>query len=190
MAMTTIFIILSLILMIVLIMIVNVYNQLIKDRQMTDEAFASMDVFLKKRYDLIPMLVSVTKGAKDYESNVLQEIVKLRSQGLSGQLSVSALGKNEQQLGDRIQQLLVLVESYPDIKANTNFQQLHQSLVEVEDDISKARRYYNATVRHYLTYKQQFPNVIIASLFNFANVEYFAVNDSSERNAPKVSLDS
>ncbi|GAA5103999.1 LemA family protein [Wohlfahrtiimonas larvae] len=167
---------------------VSIYNQLIKHQQMSKEAFAGMDVFLKKRYDLIPMLVSVTKGARDYEANVLKEIVELRSQGLNGNLSVGDLGKNELKLSDRISQLLVLVENYPEIKANQSFKQLHESLVKVEDDISKARRYYNATVRHYLTYKQQFPNVIIASMFHFPMIEYFAVDDSTERNAPTVSL--
>lgn len=165
-----------------------IYNKLIKQQQMSNEAFASMDVFLKKRYDLIPMLVSVTKGAKEYEANVLKEIVELRSQGLNGNLSVKNLGRNELKLSERINQLLVLVESYPDIKASQSFQQLHQSLVQIEDDISKARRYYNATVRHYLTYKQQFPNVIVAALFNFPTIEYFAVNDTSERIAPTVQL--
>lgn len=188
MTITTILIIISVILLLIIIGIISTYNQLIKHKQMSNEAFASMDVFLKKRYDLIPMLVSVTKGARDYEANVLKEIVELRSQGLNGNLSVGDLGKNELKLSDRINQLLVLVENYPDIKANQSFQQLHQSLVKIEDDISKARRYYNATVRHYLTYKQQFPNVIVASMFNFPMIEYFAVNDLTERNAPTVEL--
>lgn len=188
MTITTILIIISVAALLIMIFTVTVYNQLIKHRQMSNEAFASMDVFLKKRYDLIPMLVSVTKGARDYEANVLKEIVALRSQGLNGNLSVGDLGKNELKLSDRIHQLLMLVENYPDIKANHNFQQLSESLVKIEDDISKARRYYNATVRHYLTYKQQFPNVIIASMFNFPMIEYFAVNDSTERNAPTITL--
>lgn len=188
MTITAIFIMISACSMLILMGMISVYNQLIKHQQMSNEAFASMDVFLKKRYDLIPMLVSVTKGARDHEANVLKEIVELRSQGLHGNLSVSELGQNELKLSDRINQLLVLVEDYPDIKANQSFQQLHQSLVKIEDDISKARRYYNATVRHYLTYKQQFPNVIVAAMFSFPMIEYFAVNDSAERNAPTVVL--
>lgn len=188
MTITAIFIIISACSMLILMGMITIYNQLIKQRQMANEAFASMDVFLKKRYDLIPMLVAVTKGAKDYESNVLKEIVELRSQGLSGNLSVGDLGQNELKLSDRIHQLLILVEAYPEIKANQSFQQLHTSLVEVENDISKARRYYNATVRHYLTYKQQFPNVIVASIFKFPVIEYFAVDDATERKAPRFSL--
>ncbi len=188
MTITTIFIIILVILLLIIIGIISVYNQLIKHQQMSNEAFASMDVFLKKRYDLIPMLVSVTSGARDHEAKVLKEIIDLRSQSLNGKLSVGKLGENELKLSDRINQLLLLLESYPDIKANQNFQQLHQSLVQIEDDISKARRYYNATVRHYLTYKQQFPNVIIASMFNFSGIEYFAVNDAVERNAQTISL--
>lgn len=183
----TVLIIIAVIILLLSIVAI-IYNKLIKQQQLSNEAFASMDVFLKKRYDLIPMLVSVTKGAKEYESNVLKEIVELRSQGLNGDLSRGRLGQNELRLSERINQLLVLVENYPDLKVNESFQQLHQSLVKIEDDISKARRYYNATVRHYLTYKQQFPNVIVATLFKFPTLEYFAVNDNSERNAPMVQL--
>lgn len=166
--------------------IISTYNSLIKQQQMTREAFSSMDVFLKKRYDLIPMLVSVTKSAKDHEASVLQDIVALRAKGMSGQMSVAALGENEQMLSDKINQLLVLVENYPDIKANTNFQKLHDSLVSIEEDLSKARRYYNATVRHYMTDRTQFPSIFIASAFNFPKADYFSVNDPSERSVPSI----
>lgn len=186
--MNTTTIIILVIVVVLLIIMITIYNSLIKQKQMTSEAFASVDVFLKQRYDLIPMLVSVTKGAKEYESTVLKEIVELRSKGLSGGLSVGELGHNEQQLSDRINQLLVLVENYPEIKANVSFQKLHDSLVTIEDNISKARRYYNATVRHYMTYKYQFPNVIVAALLRFSTVEYFAVDNDAERIAPNVQL--
>lgn len=173
----TITMIISAIVTIILIVMIVIYNALIKQRQMTLEAFSGIDVYLKQRYDLIPPLVSAVKGATDQESFVLNEIVALRSKGLKGHLSVGELGQNEQRLSECIQQLLVSMEHYPELKNHLNFQKPQDLLENIETNLRDAHRNYNIAVRHYLTYKQQFPNVIVAALFNFSDVEYFELEN-------------
>ncbi|NLD09326.1 MAG: LemA family protein [Xanthomonadaceae bacterium] len=165
-----------------------VYNQLIRRKMLIEEAYAGIDVQLQLRYDLVPMLVEVVKATRLHESSTLKEVIELRSRGMSGTLSVEALGKNEVALSRALARLMVNVENYPELRTNQNFLELQTQLVDIEDLLGEARRYYNATVRYFNIYKQQFPNVLIANLFRFSDGTYFAVSEDNARKSPGVSL--
>jgi LemA protein len=150
-----------------------------------------VDVELNRRYDLIPNLVETVKGYASHESGTLEEVVRLRNQAAgmaTGAPSEQRAGV-EEQLSGAIRQLLVTVEAYPDLKANTNFLELQRQLADTEDRIANGRRYYNANVRNYNTRIESFPTNIIAGFGKFERATYFEVNDAAVRQAPKVSFD-
>jgi len=162
--------------------VMTTYNGLIGLRNKVDEAFSTMDVYLKKRFDQIPNLVATVKGYAKHEAETLEKVIKLRQGAVTTDDKVEA----EKQMSSALRQLLVTVEAYPDLKADTQFQELMQALKEVELDIANARRYYNGSVRQYNDKIQMVPSNIVANLFNFTTRKMYEVDDAEERKNVKV----
>ena len=177
------YVILIIIILLVIILLAF-YNSFRRMDNKVKEAFSTMDVYLKKRYDLIPNLVSITKGYAKYESETLENIVKERS--YSSIPDGEKLETNEN-ITDGINKLLAVAEAYPDLKANDNFKKLSDNLVQVEDEIANARKYYNAVIRLYNNKVEMFPSNIFAKLFGYKTKEMFEA-DSKDRESVRVDL--
>jgi len=178
--------IISLILIVTVIWGIVIYNTLVRDKNRVHEGWSDIDVQLKLRHNLIPNLVSATKQYAQYEQAVLTTITELRSQ--SEQVSsIDKKGVIEEQLGSGLQKLLALVEQYPDLKANENFTKLQDELVDIEQQIQYARRYYNGAVRNLNISIERFPNLLIANIFAFRQSEFFQLESDEMRRAVKVS---
>lgn len=162
------------------------YNTLVSLSNKVKEAFATMDVYLKKRWDLIPNLVEVVKGYAKHESGVLEDIVKLRNSSYDKMSLTNKLETNEQ-LTSGITKLMAVVENYPDLKASQNFSDLSKQLSSVEDEIANSRKYYNAIVRKINTKIQMFPSNIVANIFKFESSKMFEI-DPEEKDNVKVKL--
>ncbi|MDL2313532.1 LemA family protein [Desulfovibrio sp. OttesenSCG-928-C14] len=164
---------------------ISVYNRLINMRTLKEEGWSGIDVQLKRRHDLIGNLVNTIKGYMQHEKAVLEEIARLRTaaQQASGVANVAAA---ESGLNQALGRLFAVMENHPDLKANTNAMHLQESLTVLEDDIHKARRYYNATVRDLNIIIQSFPSNIIARRFNFKEDEFFELNNAAEAAVPEV----
>lgn len=152
------------------------YNKLICSVVKVREAFSTMDVYLKKRYDLVPNLVQVVKGYTSYESETFSRIVELRNSAQTFKEQIDS----EKQITNALNGLLVLAEDYPDLKADTQFLELQRQLKAIEDDIEKSRRYYNGTVAHLNASIKMFPNNIVAKKCNIEEEPFFKVSDSAE----------
>ncbi len=184
--MTNIPIIIGFLLLIVLIFVAIAYNLLVQSRNKVKEAFSTMDVYLKKRFDLIPSLVEVVKGYAKHETDTLQEVTRMRSASQVNDLN-SAIN-NEMKIGDALKSLLVMVENYPELKANTNFLDLQERLSKMEEEIAFSRRYYNGSVRGYNNLCQMFPWNLIASIFGFKTLPMYQVESDQERRVVDVKL--
>ncbi|HBI64531.1 MAG TPA: hypothetical protein DDX51_05385 [Clostridiales bacterium] len=160
------------------------YNGLIRMRNQCDEAFATMDVYLKKRFDLIPNLVSTVKGYAKHESETLEKIIAARGANHSGSLDERM--KYENSVSGALRQIFALSENYPDLKANTNFLDLQGQLKKVEEDIANSRKYYNAVVKQYNDKCMTVPSNIIASLAHFERQPMFEVESTEERRSVNV----
>jgi LemA protein len=176
---TTIIIIVFFTLGFILLFIVTAFNKIIKERNQMNEAWAIIDVFLKKRYDLIPSLVDIVKGYASYEKSALEEIIRIRSDAAQYQ-TIESKSIIETKLDKALVHLFGVVEKYPDLKANNSFLELQQQISEIENDLERARRYYNGTVRIYNTHIESFPANMIAVLFNFRKGSFFQ-NDYKEK---------
>lgn len=176
--------------------IVGIYNSLVALRNRFKNAFAQIDVQLKRRYDLIPNLVEVAKGYLKHERETLEAVIKARNIALAASQSAAAnpadanairglLGA-EAGLGGALSRLMVVAEQYPDLKANQNMKQLTEELTSTENKVAFARQAYNDSVMNYNTNRETFPNVIFAGMFGFLPAEPFKVDDPAERNAPQV----
>lgn len=168
--------------------IVGIYNSLVKLKVKAEEGWADIDTQLKKRYDLIPNLVSTVKGYAKHESETFEKVTKARNMAMGAQ-SVEDQQAAENMLTGALKSLFAVAESYPELKADTNFLDLQKNLREIEDHIQLSRRYYNATVRDLNTKIEMFPSNIIANMFKFDKREFFEIEEESEKNAPKVSFD-
>ncbi|HWI61609.1 MAG TPA: LemA family protein [Symbiobacteriaceae bacterium] len=173
---------------VVVLIIVLMYNSLIGKRNQVDSVFSTIDVMLKKRYDLIPNLVESVKGYMSHERETLERIAQLRTQGLNSRTDAEKVAVDNQIAGP-LRQLLVAVEAYPDLKANQNFLHLQGSLNEVEEQISAARRAYNAAVLQYNNAVQMFPTSMIAGMMHLQTRTFFEAQPE-ERQAVKVSFSS
>lgn len=182
---TTVIILLVAMILIIMIIIAT-YNKLAKLRINIDEGFATMDVYLKKRYDLIPNLVEAIKGYEAYESTTLKEVIEARQQAMSAQSSEQIIEAN-QVISNGLGRLIALAESYPDLKANTTYLNLQSELSEIEDDIANARLYYNGTVKIFNKNIVVFPTVLIAGSLGFHAYKFFEAT-SNERDAVKINL--
>ena len=161
------------------------YNKLVKSRNMVEEGWSGIDVQLKRRADLIPNLVETVKGYVAHEKGVLEEVTRARAAATSA-IGVEATRQAENVLTSALRQLFAVAEAYPDLKADGNFQQLQSQLAEVEDNIQKARRYYNGAVRQLNTSVEMFPSNVVASQFRFERAEYFEIEDPHSREVPKL----
>ena len=170
---------------ILLVAVVWIYNRLVLKRNLVNEAWAGIDVQLQKRSELVPNLVQTVKGYASHESSVFEEVAHIRS---TGDTRVDARARQETALSRSLGRLFALAEDYPDLKASEGFQQLHASLVEIEDQLQYARRYYNGAVRDNNNMVQSFPSNVIAGVFKFTQAEFFEIELASQRSAPDVEL--
>ncbi|AIL44482.1 MULTISPECIES: LemA family protein [Elizabethkingia] len=170
---------------IVLLYGVSVYNKLVKFRNLVQEAWSSIDVMLKKRYDLIPNLVETVKGYATHERETLDSVTQARTMAKNAG-SVQEKEAAEKNLNQAMMNLFAVAEQYPDLKANTNFQQLQNELSSLESDIEKSRRYYNGTVRENNTLVESFPSNIIANMYKFEKAPFFELQNTAEREVPSV----
>lgn len=178
-------IIISAVLAIIILTVAGCYNKLVRQRIMVDEAFSTMDVYLRKRYDLIPNLVETVKGYAKHEEAVLSGIVSLRNRSY-GNMSPEEKMANSAALSQAVPKVMALAESYPDLKASQDFMELGAQLETVENDIANARRYYNGAVKKYNMTVQTVPTNLIAGLFHFENKPMFILEDEQERKNVQV----
>lgn len=166
--------------------IIIIYNNLVKLRNRTKEAWADIDVQLIRRYTLIPNLVETVKGYAAHEKNVLKEVTEARTKAM-GAKDLKEKGEAENILSGALKTLFAVAERYPDLKASTNFLELQRELRDTEDKIQAARRFYNSLVRDLNIKLESFPERIIASLLGFKKMDFFELRESAEeREAPKV----
>lgn len=163
---------------------VTQYNALIGMRNQVKEGLSTIDVFTKKRFDLIPNLVNTVKGYASHEATVLQQVVTARqsAQTLAQKMDADRL------TGQSLHNLFVQLEAYPELKANQNFINLQEQLQAIEEEIANARRYYNGCVRQYNTKIEQFPGNLIANHFHFEPAELYMVADAAERETVNVNM--
>lgn len=162
------------------------FNRLVRLRNQVRTAWADIDVQLIRRHDLVPQLVAAVQGYAGHEGAVLQAVTELRAQAVAT-TSPARLGEVESALEQALGRLFALKEAYPDLKASDNFAQLQRDLVEVEEQLQYARRFYNGAVRDHNDAAQRVPDVIVARLFGFAEREFFQA-DAAQRAAPGVEL--
>jgi LemA protein len=178
--------------------VVGIYNRLVALRNRFKNAFAQIDVQLKRRYDLIPNLVEVAKGYLKHEHSTLEDVIKARNIALAASQAAAAnpadaaaiksLGSAETGLAGALSRLMVVAEQYPDLKANQNMMQLTEEITSTENKVSFARQSYNDSVMTYNTTRETFPSVVFAGMFGFLAAELFQIENATEREAPKVSF--
>jgi len=173
------------VLLVILIAIFVMYNSLVALNNKVKEAYATMDVYLQKRFDLIPNLVQVVKGYAKHESEVLENVTKLRANASDG---INEKIDSEMKIGKALVNVFAVVEKYPQILASTNFLELQKQLLKVEEDLSFSRRYFNGSVREYNDKCQMFPTNLIAGTFGFKAMKMYEVASSAERENVKVEL--
>jgi LemA protein len=170
----------------VLLAAIWIYNRLIADRNLAREGFADIDVQLKRRADLVPQLVEAVRGYAAHEKALLTSVAELRSAAVAARPGVDAgRFESERELGAKLKQMLLLQEAYPQLKADANFRDLSAKLVEVEDHLQYARRFYNGAVKQYCNRLESFPHILIARSFGFEALPFFETDD---RAAVKVQL--
>ena len=169
---------------IIFVFCIFVYNSLIQLSNKVKEAFSTMDVYLKQRFDLLPNLVDTVKAYAKHEADTLEELTKRRAGVLAGDIDGQIEG--EMRIGEALSPILVLVEKYPELKANENFLDLHKRIVKAEEEIAFARRYYNGSVRLYNDKCQMFPYNIIANIFGFRAKKMYEIQNVAEREVPNA----
>ncbi len=167
--------------------VIGIYNALVRLRNQVDNAWSQIDVQLKRRHDLIPNLVETAKGYMKHERETFEAITKARSQAM-GAKSVADASKAEGMLGEALSKFMLVVENYPDLKANQNFLAVQEELTGTENRISFARQSYNDQVLFYNNKIQMFPSNIIAGMFSFGKRDFFEIEAAAEREVPKVSF--
>ena len=173
------------ILAILIAWIVFTFNKLVRLKNRAKEAWADIEVQLKRRHDLIPNLVETVKGYAAHEREVFEKVTEARARAM-GAKTMKERAEAENYLSETLKTLFAVAENYPDLKASTNFLELQRELVDAEDKIQAARRFYNANVRDLNIMIESFPANIIASAFGFKKMEFFEVPEAAEREAPKV----
>lgn len=180
--MTTIIFIVAVALIVVFC--IFIYNSLVQLSNKVKEAFSTMDVYLKQRFDLIPNLVDTVKAYAKHEADTLEELTKRRAGVATSDIDGQIEG--EMRIGEALSRILVIAEKYPGLKASDNFLDLHKRIVKVEDDIAFARRYYNGSVRMYNDKCQMFPYNIIANIFGFKSKKMYEIQNVAEREVPNA----
>ncbi len=171
----------------IIVYFIYIYNTLIRLRTMVEEAWSGIDVQLQKRYDLIPNIVKVVQGYAVHEKNLFESITRLRSQGMDA-TNVHDQETAEVGLSKALGSLFIVVENYPELKANQNFLELQKELSLVENDLQRARRYYNGSVRNYNILIEQFPSKLVAKAANHERREFFDIKNETERAVPDVNF--
>lgn len=171
-----------------LLWLIGTYNGLIRLRNHVRESFSDIDTELKRRHDLIPNLVSTVKGYAAHEEQVLTQVIEARARASQPHERVRDLGRDESELVRGVGKLFALAEGYPDLKADKNFLQLQDELVNTEDRIQAARRFYNANVRDFNNRVEMFPSSIIAGMMSLETADHFEVENLSVRQVPAVDL--
>jgi LemA protein len=174
-------------LVLLVILAIGMYNSLVRLKVQTDNAWADIDVQLKRRYDLIPNLVETVKGYAGHEKGTLEAVINARNRAMNA-TSPGDKAQAENMLSGALKSLFALAEAYPQLRAIESFTSLQNSLSQIEDTVQNARRYYNAVVRDLNTKIQQFPTNIFANMLGFKPREFFEVTAPAEREAPKVSF--
>lgn len=167
----------------IVIVLVLIYNGLIRSKNRVDEAWADIEVQLKRRYDLIPNLVNTVKGYAAQESGVLERVTQARATAMGAQSQDEKI-KDENMLSGTLKSLFAVAESYPDLKSNQNFMQLQADLTDTEDKIQAARRFYNGNVRDFNTKIEVFPTNLFASMLGFAKRAFFDIDDNGPESQP------
>jgi LemA protein len=166
---------------------VYLYNDLVKQRQLTEEGWSGIDVQLKRRTDLIPNLLETVKGYMSHERETLEAVTNARAAAQAGSnAGPAARAQLEGALSGALGRLLAVAEAYPDLKANTTFLEFQQALQTVEDELQLSRRYYNGAARNLNIAVESFPSVIIANFFKFTKAEYFELENEADRAVPNV----
>jgi LemA protein len=177
---TTVFITGAVVLL--LLIIIGMYNSLIRKRNEVDNAFGGMDVQLKKRYDLIPNLIATVQQYASHEKDLLEKVTQLRTKATDRQMSPDEKVELDNQISGAMQGIMIAVENYPDLKASENFMNLQRTLNEVESQISAARRTYNAVITDYNNAIQVFPKSIIAGIMRLKRKEVFVIPEVERQN--------
>ena len=180
--------ILAIVIVVAFLMIISIYNGLVGLKVQAENAWADIDVQLKRRHDLIPNVVETVKGYAAHEKGTLESVITARNRAISAQ-GPAAQGEAEGMLSGALRQLFALSEAYPQLRAVESFTSLQKTLADIEDTLQNARRYYNAVVRDFNTKILQFPSNVIAGMFGFKEREFFELKDAGERETPKVSFD-
>ena len=191
-----VFIVLGGLLLLLIVMIIGIYNALVSLRNRVKNAWAQIDVQLKRRYDLIPNLVETAKGYMKHESGTLEAVTEARNQALAAAKAVGldptdgaamkSLSGAEGALASALGSLNVAVEAYPDLKASANMMQVQEELTSTENKVAFSRQAYNDSVMVYNTKRETFPSNIIAGMFNFSEASSFEIEDAAQKEAPKV----
>lgn len=185
----TVLIVLLVVIGVIALIVIGIYNRLVALRQNCNQAFADIDVQLKQRHDLIPNLVETVKGYAAHERGTLDDVIKARNAAVQAGAGTSGQAQAEGVLGAALGRLIALSEAYPDLKANSNFQQLQAELSDIENKIAAARRFLNNAVEEYNTGVQQFPAVLFASALGFSHRTFFDLGEeraSLEKAPPSV----
>ncbi len=162
---------------VLIVIVIFIYNSLVTSRNRVEESWSDISVQLKRRYDLIPNLVNTVKGYATHESGVFQNVTEARSNAMNAQ-GVKQQAEAENVFAEALKSLFAVSEAYPDLKADQNFRALQDELVDTEDKIQAARRFYNGQVRDYNTKLQTFPTMLVAKPFNFKEREFFEVDEA------------
>lgn len=191
-------IVIVVVLLVLVLWVVGIYNRLVELRNRFKNAFAQIDVQLKRRHDLIPNLVETVKGYMAHERQTLEAVISARSAAVTAQQKAAAdpsdaeamrnLSGAEGALTGVLGRLMVLTEAYPDLKANQNMSQLTEELTSTENKVAFARQAYNDSVTSYKTYRETFPPVLFAGMFGFQDAAFFEIENAAQREAPKVSF--
>ncbi|OGI61816.1 hypothetical protein A2645_01030 [Candidatus Nomurabacteria bacterium RIFCSPHIGHO2_01_FULL_39_9] len=178
--------IILIVLAVIIIWLIAAYNGFIRIRTRTEEAWADIEVQLKRRYDLIPNLVSTVQGYSKHESSVFEKVTEARAKSISADSAgnLKDLAQAENMLTGALKSLFAVAEAYPDLKANTNFLELQRELSDTENKIQAARRFYNGNVRDLNIKVDSFPSNIIAKMFNFVKKEFFDIPDNGVESQP------
>lgn len=173
---------------VLIIVVVSMYNGLIRLKNRVEEAWSDIDIQLKRRYDLIPNLVETVKGYAEHEKETLENVIKARNEAMAMQNNSDIAGKlqAENTLSSTLKSIFALSESYPDLKANQNFLELQRELADTENKIQAARRFYNGNVSDFNTKLQVFPTNIIAKRLGFSSKNFFEIEEASQRQNVKV----
>lgn len=178
---------LAVVLGLLVIFVIAIYNSLVRLRNQADNAWSQIDVQLKRRHDLIPNLVETAKGYMKHERGTFEAITEARSKAM-GARNVSEASKAEGALGEALSKFMLVVENYPDLKANQNFLSLQEELSSTENRIAFSRQNYNDQVLFFNNKIQMFPSNIIAGMFSFGKRDFFEIEVAAEREVPKVSF--